>query len=432
MDPDILSYATDRQREYISATIEHGSMRAAAKVFGVEESTVRRAITSATAKLAQARRQEAIAPKGTAGFIARELTTAYDGDGNVLGEWLREGPEPPFTYGGEDEGAARDGTDPYFIKGISTYFDASGAQRGQWVKTSIDQERRWEIIRAHLDAAKEEIAPVAPITAPTDCDVDLCTIYPVGDPHAGLYSWKEETGAHFDLAEFERIQKGAIDRLVQSTPRSALAIFNDKGDATHADNSKNRTPRSGHELDVHGRHGEVVRVSVRVKRYQIARLLEKHEKVIVRVDPGNHDPESALHLALVLEALYENEPRVEVITSPNPYWYYLFGSNLIGTCHGDGAKGKDLPGIMAHDAREWWGQADYCVWFVGHVHHKDAKDYTGCTVEYLRTLAAADAWSHGAGHRARRSLEAVTLHKEDAEVERHTCSLRRIERLLAA
>ena len=104
---------------------------------------------------------------------------------------------------------------------------------------------------------------------------------------------------------------------------------------------------------------------------------------------------------MLLEALYENEPRVEVITSPNPYWYYKFGKNLIGTCHGDGAKGKDLPGIMANDVREWWGQSDYCVWFVGHVHHKDIKDYTGCTVEYMRTLAASDAWHHDAVSRRR-------------------------------
>lgn len=324
------------------------------------------------------------------------------------------------------------GVAPGYLMGKVTVQRGPGGVERTWERQHPDTAALHAVMLAHIEGARDDLGRVEPIASPAVCDDELLTIYPVGDPHAGLYSWREETGSHFDLAEFERINRAAIDRLVASTPASALALFNDKGDTTHADNSKNRTPRSGHELDVHGRHGEVMRVSVRVKRYQIARLLEKHAKVIVRIDPGNHDPESALHLALVLEALYENEPRVEVITSPNPYWYYLFGRNLIGTCHGDGAKGKDLPSVMAHDAREWWGQAEYCLWLVGHVHHKDIKEYTGCTVEYMRTLAAPDHYSHAAGYRSRRTLEAITLHRTDAEVERHTCSLARIERLLTA
>lgn len=386
LDERLKDFATDRQWEVMQAIERCGSAAAAGRELGVDK-----------------------------GYAAR------------CAQIVRE----RAALAGVAPGHFESGTAPGFTMGKVTVHRVNGEVVQTWERQSPGDEHLWQTITAQLDAAKEELAPAAPITPPDNCDADLLTIYPVGDPHAGLYSWIEETGSHFDLPEFERIQKAAIDRLVASTPRSAIALFNDKGDSTHADNSKNRTPRSGHELDVHGRHGEVVRVSVRVKRYQIARLLEKHEKVIVRVDPGNHDPESALHLALVLEALYESEPRVEVITTPNPYWYYLFGTNLIGTCHGDGAKGKDLPGIMAHDAREMWGKADYCVWFVGHVHHKDIKEYTGCTVEYLRTLAAPDHYSHAAGYRSRRDLEAVTLHRTDAEVERHTCSLKRIERLAA-
>lgn len=379
---------TDRQREIIDLVIQHGSGRAAARALNIRASGVNDVIFRVRARASRS--------------------------GHAPGHFV-SGVAPGYAMGK-----------------VTVQRGADGAVERTWERQSPEREGLLAAMQAHIDGARDEIARESPLEAPQGCDADLLTIYPVGDPHAGLYSWKEETGVHFDLPEFERINKAAIDRLVASTPKSAIAIFNDKGDSTHADNSKNRTPRSGHELDVHGRHGEVVRVSIRVKRYQINRLLEKHEKVIVRVDPGNHDPESALHLALVLEALYENEPRVEVVTSPNPYWYYLFGSNLIGTCHGDGAKGKDLPGVMAQDAREWWGKSQYAVWFVGHVHHKDIKEYTGCTVEYMRTLAAPDHYSHAAGYRSRRTLEAVTLHKDDAEVERHTCSLARIERLLTA
>lgn len=370
-----------------------------------------------------AKYRAAIEEHGSARAAERALGLGNDAIGGFLRRQARRGQAP----GHFDNGVA-----PGYLMGkVTVQRAADGSVERTWERQSPEEQRRWEAMQAHIDGAKDEILPTPPLAAPVRCDQDLLTVYPVGDPHAGLYSWRDETGHHFDLPEFERIQCAAIDRLVSSTPNSAIAIFNDKGDTTHADNSKNRTPRSGHELDVHGRHAEVVRTSIRVKRYQIARLLQKHDRVIVRVDPGNHDPETAIHQAMVLEALYENEPRVEVVVSPNPYWYYLFGTTLIGTCHGDGAKGKDLPGVMAHDVRALWGQADYCVWFVGHVHHKDIKEYAGCTVEYVGTLAAPDHYSHHAGYRSRRTLEAVTYHREDAEVERHTCSLKRIERLTA-
>jgi hypothetical protein len=57
--------------------------------------------------------------------------------------------------------------------------------------------------------------------------------------------------------------------------------------------------------------------------------------------------------------------------------------------------------------------------------------HAGVTVEYCRTLAAPDIWSHGAGYRSKRSMEAITFHRIDGEVERHTCSLGRLDRLAA-
>ena len=388
LDPNLKRFAQGRQAEFIDAVNLHGGVRAASKALGLSLDMVGRSIR---------------------GLKKRAALAGY-------------APESDMTHAAPD---------PFIVKGTSTYYDRDGLVRGQWVKTAVDQDKRDEMLRAFADGLSGEIPRVAPIEPPVYADADLLTVYPQGDPHAGLRSWKDETGHHFDLKEFERVQLAAVERLVASTPPSAIAIFNDKGDSTHADNSKNRTPRSGHELDVDGRHAEVVRVAARVKRRQIALMLTKHEKVILRIDPGNHDPETALLLALLFEAMYENEPRVEVVTSPNPYWYFAFGKVLIGTCHGDGAKGKDLPLIMANDVREWWGAASTCVFFVGHVHHKDIKDYVGCTVEYTRTLAAPDAWSNGAGFRSKRSMEAVTYHREDGEVERHTCSLAMIERLAA-
>lgn len=431
LDPDLRQYAyTEAQAKYFDLVVEHRSYVVVAEVAGVTRQVVEKTIGKLKQRMAADQRRAAIAPRGTAGFDVRSLTTAYDEEGEVKGEWITQGPESQFDPGGEDAGDARDGGGDYKIAGVSTYFGPGGEQRGQWVKTSLDEQRRWERFRKEIEGLRDTLPRAEPVAAPARFDDDLFTVYPWGDPHAGLYAWMAETGASFDLAEFERVNTAAIDDLVARSPASGTALMIDLGDSTHADNNKNRTPGSGHELDVHGRHGEVMRVVMRLKRHQVRRLLEKHRKLVYRQNPGNHDKETALALILAMEMLYENEPRVQIVTSPNPYWYMRFGCNLIGTCHGDGAKGKDLPSIMACDVPQDWADSasGSRVFFVGHVHHRDIKDHRGCTVEYVRTLAAPDIWSHGAGFRSKRTMEAVTYHRTDSELSRISVGMTRINR----
>lgn len=388
-DPGFREHATPKQAEWMDLVIEHGSLRAAARAKNMNVNAARSAIEAVRTKAA-----------------------------------LR----------GYAPGHFSDGVAPGYRMGKVTIQRGPNGVERVWERQHPDAELRALEMQARLDALRESVPKAKPLTAPARCNDDLLTVYPQGDPHAGLYAWEAETGEHFDLDEFERINKAAIDRAVASSPASATALFIDLGDSTHADNSKNRTPGHGHALDVHGRHGEVIRRVMSLKRYQMARLLEKHSRVIHRNNPGNHDEETALSLSIMLEAFYENEPRAQIVTSPNPYWYFGFGNNLIATTHGDGAKGKDLPLLMAVDAPDLWASSQHGtrVWHVGHVHHKDVKDYPGVTVEYHRTLAAPDNYTHAAGYRSKRTMEAVTYHRTDGEVERSTVGMAQIRRALAA
>jgi len=377
-------WVTETQIRYLEAVKEHGGQNAAARALGVAKSSVNEAI--ATYKREAARR-------------------------------------------GHAPGHFDDGVAPGFVMGKVTIQRGPGGVERVWERQSPDAESQAERLQAIKAGLLDGLEPIAPLSGPDYTDDDLLTVYPQGDPHAGLYAWKDETGQAFDLVEYERVTKAAIDRLVASAAPSSHALFIDLGDSLHADNNAART-RSGHHLDTHGRHAEVVRAVIRCKRHHVARMLEKHNHVTVRINPGNHDGITALMLAEMMAAIYENEPRVTVSTSPNPYWFHGFGANLIGTTHGDGAKGANLPLLMAVDAPAMWLASEHGsrVWFVGHVHHKDVKDHPGVTVEYCRTLAAPDIWSHASGHRSKRSIEAVTYHRQDGEVERHTCSIARVNR----
>ena len=372
----------------------------------------------------QVRYLEAVKQHGSNAEAERALGLSKDAVGKSLRAYQREAARRGRAPGHFDDGVA-----PGYRMGKVTVQRGPGGVERTWERMSPDAEAEAERLQAIKDALLEGLQPIAPLAPPRYTDDDLLTVYPQGDPHAGLYAWRDETGQAFDLVEYERVTKAAIDRLVASAAPSAHALFIDLGDSLHADNNASRT-KSGHHLDTHGRHAEVVRAVIRCKRHHIARMLERHQHVTVRINPGNHDGITALMLAEMMALIYENEPRVTVATSPNPYWFHGFGANLIGTTHGDGAKGANLPLLMAVDAPAMWLASEHGsrVWFVGHVHHKDVKDYPGVTVEYCRTLAAPDIWSHASGYRSKRSMEAVTYHRQDGEVERHTCAMRSLDR----
>jgi hypothetical protein len=380
MIEELKQFATPRQWEYYSKSEELGSNRAAAKFFNVSPTVVDVAVRSLKAKSA------------LQGFSPEHDMTR---------------PVPPS----------------YLVKGVSTYYNKDGKPSGQWVKSSLDNAQLEQVVKDFVINLAEEIKGLAPLSPPPKLkETDTLTVIPMGDPHFGLYAWAKDAGDDFDLDIAEKLTCGAIDRLIASSPNTHTALLLNLGDMFHADNQKNVT-NSGHQLDVDGRWAKVQQIGLRAIIYCLRRLLEKHEKVVFRINKGNHDGHSSYALALMISCYFHNEPRMEVDLSPSVAWYYPFGKVLIGSTHGDTVKGKDMMSIMASDIPEEWGRSRYRYWYVGHVHHRDVKEYQGGQVEYFRTLAARDAWHQGQGYRAGRDMCAIILHKEYGEIERHTCDI---------
>ena len=380
MIEELKKFATDKQWQYYSKSCELGSNRAAAKFFGVTATVVDVAVR---------------------GLKAKAAIQGYS-------------PEHDMT---------RTVPEGYLVKGISTYYNKDGKPSGQWVKSSLDSAQLEEVIKNFVINLAEDIKGLSPLSPPPKLkETDTLTVIPMGDPHFGLYAWAQDAGSDFDLGIAEQLTCGAIDRLIASSPNTHTALLLNLGDMFHADNQKNITA-SGHQLDVDGRWAKVQQIGLRAIIYCLQRLLEKHEKVIFRINKGNHDGHSSYALALMISCFFHNQPRMEVDLSPAVSWYYPFGKVLIGSTHGDTIKGRDMMSIMASDIPEEWGRSKYRYWYVGHVHHRDLKEYAGGQVEYFRTLAARDAWHQGQGYRAGRDMCAIILHKEYGEIERHTCDI---------
>jgi UDP-2,3-diacylglucosamine pyrophosphatase LpxH len=378
---ELRQFATPRQLEYLDAIEQHGGQRKACKALGLNRSTMQEAIY---------RLKKAAARKGYS-------------------------PEHDMT---------KTVPDGFMVKGVSTYYDQEGKPRGQWVKSSADMDRQAELMRIAVAALSEEVKGLAkPVKEPAKASSDLLCVYPMGDPHFGLYAWAKECGDNFDLNEARRLTLGAVDRLVASSPAADTALLLLLGDIFHANDQTNQTPAHKHQLDVDSRFVHVLQVGIETFRHAIRRLLEKHQRVVVRCCPGNHDPQAVWALAFTLAAYFDNEPRVEIDLSPAAHWFFRFGKVLIGSTHGDKSKAEQLLGVMAADRAQDWGLTKHRHWYCGHVHHSSVKEYPGVTVETFRTLAASDAYAAGHGYRAGRDMRLIVLHSEHGEIERHRADI---------
>ncbi len=385
VDPRLKEWATPRQAEYLDAVAAHGGVRPAARALKVQMSAISNALKSVRKKAA-----------------LQGYSPEHD--------WVHPVPEM------------------HVAKGVSTYYDKDGKPRGQWVKSRLDEERWREVVEAAVQQLAQEVKGLAPLMAPPARSMDeLLAVYPMGDPHIGMYAWQKETGEAFDLEIARSLSLGAVDRLVASAPAAATAIILPLGDVFHADDQTNATPANKHQLDVDSRFVKVLGVGIEIYRHIVLRALEKHQSVVVRFVAGNHDPHSVWSLAFTIAAYFASEPRVQVDLDPAAHWFYRFGSVLIGATHGDKSKHSQLLGVMAADRPRDWGETKHRFFYTGHVHHSTVTELPGLVCEAFRTLAARDAYAAGHGYRAGRDMVCIVHHRDHGEIERHRVDIGMLE-----
>ena len=307
------------------------------------------------------------------------------------------------------------------LTGTSTLMDEDGNVKLQWVKESAKEQKA----QAALDVAAAELAKklprLAPIALPKNVAEHLCTVYTLTDCHIGMLAWKRETGADWDLGIAEKLLTDCFLHAIKAAPPSKVGIVNQLGDMMHTDGLVPVTPASGHVLDADSRFQKVVEVAVRLLRRIVDAALKKHETVIVYMHEGNHDPASSVWLRTLFAAVYENEPRVKVDTSPSPYVAFRHGRCMLGFHHGHIAKKQSLPLLFAAKYPEIWGATPAGRYIhIGHLHHVDEKEHPGVTVVQHPTLAAPDAYASRGGWISRRQATAITYHDEYGEFARST------------
>ena len=401
-----LAIGDDECRRVAAAKLNFQSERKAAASLGLAKSTYRD-------RLARA------AERGFCGFDPvlpgyeiKKTATQHDDKGAVKTKWVQQ----HKATGGKFELAAGQ-----VIKGVSAYVDGEGRIRNQWIKTQKDGITV-DLVASLLAAFAKYKGRAKPFAAPRSVDRDLLTVYPIADQHLGLLAWGRETGADYDLAIGARRLLECAARLVAKSERSKYALILNLGDWYHANDQRNVTPRSGHQLDVDGRFYKVLTAGVELMMTIIDLALTKHEHVEVANIPGNHDPEAARAMTVALATFYARNKRVK-ISFPGDLYFRRFGATLIGAAHGDKMRPDRMAMTMATERREDWGATAYHWFLSGHIHHESAKEVGDVRCESFQTLADKDNHAKGAGYNSGQSLTAITLHRVNGEEGRNRVNI---------
>lgn len=377
IDEGLKQFATERQTQIIDAVNEHGSFRKAASALGIHHGTIQASIHGVRKRAA------------------------------------KQGYAPQYDL-------TKVAPDPFIVRGYSNYYDKDGKLRGQWLKTRVDDSKLQEIMLETIEALKEEIPRVSMTNPPPHGNENLLNCYVITDYHFGALSWREETGADWDINIAEQMIIRWFSQAIIQSPDADTAVFAQLSDFLHFDGMDAVTPASKHLLDVDTRFAKLVRSAIRILRTVIDMLLQKHQHVHIIMADANHDPVSQIWLREWFAVFYENEPRITVDTSPNPYNAYEFGKTALFFHHGHKRKVSNISEVFVAQFREMFGRTKYAYAHMGHLHHLDIKENQMMIVEQHRTLAAPDAYAARSGWLSGRDAKVICYHKEYGEVSRLT------------
>lgn len=324
---------------------------------------------------------------------------------------------------GLDEAIIHPAPQGHTVKGVSTLYGPDGKLMQQWVKTKAGEPSLEDLIETVREALEEYKGGFAAVEEPGQVDAEIATVFPIADSHFGLYAYGKETGEDYDLSIADETNRRAFARLMAACTSSQEAVILGLGDLLHADDTTNRTAKSGNALDVDTRHSKVLKVAIQYLIYCTDLALTKHRHVTVRNLPGNHDTHSAMAVTMALWAWFQGNERVTVDDSPSYFWWWRWGAVLLGATHGDLAKMAQLPLVMAASRPEDWGKAKFRHMLTGHIHHKSSIETGGVIVESFQSTAARDAWHEASGFRSGRSMTAITFHSLDGEIARQKVNI---------
>jgi hypothetical protein len=229
-------------------------------------------------------------------------------------------------------------------------------------------------------------------------NTDLMFEISIPDFHYGLLSWGEETGNNYDVKIARKIWLDAINHFANIIINNKVSkiLFPIGNDFFNVNSSLNQT-FSGTPQDEDCRWQKSFSTGWAMVVEGIDILLSVAD-VDVIIIPGNHDTEKTYYMGEVLKSWYRSCKKISIDNTPRTRKYYRYGNSLIGLCHGKDEPIKDLPLIMAVEAKEEFALTKFWEYQIGHLHHDrrqilEVADNKTVKTRIMPSLVARSAWS---------------------------------------
>lgn len=300
-----------------------------------------------------------------------------------------------------------------------THFWHKGKQFS--ILSNTKKEFKYEDFRDDFIAEISKLSPVYRKIKRKPVKDGHCMLFDPADIHIGKLCSSFETGEDYNQQiAVQRVREG-LTGIIQKSHGWNIdkIIFVAGNDILHTDTPR-RTTTSGTPQDTDGMWYENFLTAKRLL-VEIIETLMIIADVEVVYNPSNHDYMSGFMLLDSVTSWFKDNKNVTFNTNMSHRKYSVYGKNLIGTTHMDGAKVTELPMLMAHEASDKWHECKHRYIFGHHVHHKSGKDYMSVNVETLRSPSGTDSWHHRNGfEHSPKAVEAFIFHKEHGQVARLT------------
>ena len=248
-----------------------------------------------------------------------------------------------------------------------------------------------------------------------------CLVFDPADIHIGKLCSSFETGEEYNQQiAVKRVMEG-LSGIINKTNGFNIdkIIFVAGNDILHTDNPRRQTT-SGTPQDTDGMWYDNFITAKRLL-VDIIETLVTIADVEVVYNPSNHDYMSGFMLLDSIQSWFKNSENITFKNDMSHRKYSIYGENLIGTTHMDGAKVTDLALLMANESGAWWHECKHRYIYGHHVHHKSSKDYMSVCIETLRSPSGTDSWHHRKGYQhSPKAIEAFLHHPVNGQVARIT------------
>ena len=284
-----------------------------------------------------------------------------------------------------------------------------------------DAKNKLEELCKKLIQDMQKFAPKYPTIKRDPGKKEYLLVIDPADIHIGKLADSFETGEDYNnQIAVKRVKEGVqgILNKAQGFPIDKI-LFIGGNDILHID-TPSRTTTAGTKQDTDGQWYSNFLIAKQLYVDILLQLIAVAD-VHFTFNPSNHDYQTGFFLADVIKTYFGNNKNISFDCSISHRKGFRYGSNLIGTTHGDGAKTQDLPLLMAQEFPIEWSKTKHRYVYTHHVHHKTSKDFIGVTVESLRSPSGTDSWHHIKGYQhAPKAVEGFIHHKENGQVARLT------------